>query len=106
MRIVREQADLADPKVAQDLRTYSIVPEVIFESEFQVGFDRVEPLILEGVGFDLIAEANPAPLLMEVNDHTCISLDNLPDGFLQLLPAVASARTEHVPGKTLRMESH
>ena len=49
MRIVGQQPGFADAEVAQDLRADSVVAQVLLEAELQVGFDRIEPVVLQRV---------------------------------------------------------
>src|SRR5208282_6281937 len=76
------------------------------EAELEVGLDRVQPAVLKRVGPDLVAEPDPAPLLMQIDDHAGAGRQDPADRFTQLLAAIASARREDVAGETFRMEPH
>ena len=54
------------PEIAQHLDAHAVVPLVGLEAEPLVGFDRVEPLVLQFVGADLVRQADAAALLVEI----------------------------------------
>src|SRR5262245_47050694 len=66
--IVRQQANLADTEVAQDLRPDAIITTILGEAELQVRLDRVASLILQRVRAHLVAKTDPATLLMEIQE--------------------------------------
>src|SRR5258707_75075 len=72
----------------------------------QVRLDRVHPVVLQRISPNLVAEPDPAPFLMQINDHAAIRRHDSLERLLQLLAAVASRRREHVAGQALRMEPH
>ena len=45
--VVGEELDAADAEVVKDLSAHAVVAEIGCEAEFFVGFDGVEPLLLE-----------------------------------------------------------
>ena len=57
------------PEVRQHRGGDVVRPRVVGEPEDPVRIDRVVPLLLERVRADLVAQADPAPLLPEVDDH-------------------------------------
>ena len=64
--VVREQVEPVDAEGQQHLRGDGVVALVDAEAEGQVGLEGVEPVVLQGVGVDLVVEPDPAPLLAEV----------------------------------------
>src|SRR5580704_11488404 len=106
VRIIRQQMHFADAEVAQDLRPDSVVAQILLEAELKVGLDRIHPLILQRVGFDLVTQADSAALLMQVNDYARLGSENLMDRLIELLAAVASLRAENVAGQAFRMQPH
>ena len=61
--IVREQANLGDAQVAQDLRRDAVVAAVVLEAELEVCFDRVTALILKRIGADLVRQPDTSALI-------------------------------------------
>ena len=62
----------------------AVVAFVDAEAQPHVGVDRVEPFVLELVGFDLVAEADAASLLAEVNDGALALLFDHAHRFVEL----------------------
>ena len=54
-------------EVLEDLQADAVVAQVGAVAEGEVGLDGVEPLVLEGVGPDLLDQADAAPLLGQVD---------------------------------------
>src|SRR5271167_2405197 len=104
--IVGQQLHLADAEVAKYLRANPVVAQILVEAEMQVGFDGVHPVVLQRVGANLVAEADAAALLVEINHDAAIRHHDSLERLLQLLTAVASRRREDVAGQALRMEPH
>ena len=52
-RIIRNQLDLVQPKIRQDLRPNSIVAKVRLEPQPQIGLDGVAAFVLEPVGEEI-----------------------------------------------------
>ena len=89
------------PEVDEDLRADPVVAQVGGQAELEVGVDRVEPLLLELVGAQLVEQADPAALLGEVEQHAAaLALDHR-QRRLELLAAVAAQRVEDVAGQAL-----
>src|SRR5208337_3089033 len=105
-RIVGQQLHLADAEVAQNLRADPIVAQVLIESEMQVRFDRVHPVVLQRVGANLVPQPDSAPLLVEINHHAAVRRHDSFERLLQLLTTVASRRRKDVASETLRMQPH
>src|SRR5262245_3656582 len=67
-RVVREHADGREPEVGQDLRADPVLAGVRLEPELEVRLDRVETLLLELVGAQLVQQADPASLLRQIQE--------------------------------------
>ena len=106
LRVVREQADRAEPEVHEDLRADAVVAQVGGQPEPHVRVDRVEPLLLEPVGAQLVQQADAAPLLGEVEQHAAPLLVDAQHRVLELLAAVAAQRVEDVAGEALGVHAH
>src|SRR2546422_10825302 len=105
LRVVREQAPPPDAQVAQYLRADAVVPEVFFETELEVRLHGVASLVLEGVGADLVGEADAAPLLVEVDDDAPAGGRDLLERLAELIAAVAAFGAEDVPGQALGVQA-
>jgi hypothetical protein len=60
--VVGEEAHLADAEVEEDLRAGAVLAEVGGQAELEVGLDGVGALVLEGVGLELVDQADAAAL--------------------------------------------
>ena len=73
--------------------------EVGVEPELEVGVDGVGAVILQLIGADLVAQADPAALLDQV-DHDAPALAADPgERRIELRPAVAAQAAEHLAGE-------
>src|SRR5204863_3884706 len=63
-RVVGQEPHRSDPEVLQDLDADAVVALIRLEAEPLVGFDGVEPLLLQLVGANLVGEADAAPFLV------------------------------------------
>src|SRR5580704_3390068 len=103
--VVGQKPELAHAEVEKDLRTKSVVAQIGWEPEFRVGLNGVEALFLQFVGVNFRSETDAAAFLSHVNKHAVAFLGNLPQRRVQLISAVASARTEHVASKTFAVNT-
>ena len=102
LRVVGEDPDARQTEVDEDLGADPVVAQVGGQAELQVGVNRVEALLLELVGAELVEQADPATLLGEVEqDALPLPLDRR-QRRLELLAAVAAQRVEDVAGEALR----
>ena len=104
-RVVRQDADRGQPEVGEDLRADAVLARVGLEAELEVGLDRVETLLLELVGAQLVEQPDPAALLGEVEQDARAFLLDPREGALELLAAVAAPRVEHVAGQALGVDT-
>lgn len=59
-RVVRDQAEAFDAEISQDGGADFVVPVVDREPERQVGVERVVPALLQGIGANLVGQADAA----------------------------------------------
>ena len=93
-----------DPELAKNRSGVGVIALVVGETETKVGIDRVEPAILQRIGAQLVGEADPPAFLPKVEQHASARFTDQPKRFLQLRPAIAFERAEHVAGQALAME--
>ena len=62
-RIVGQQLDLGIAEIEQDVRGQIVVARLDRGADGDVGVDRVVALVLQGIGADLVDEADAAALL-------------------------------------------
>ena len=65
--VVRQEPDLAQAEVLEDLEADAVIPLVGPEAQGEVRLDGVHPLILEVVRPDLLDQADPTPLLGQID---------------------------------------
>ena len=76
------------------------------QAELELGVDRVEAPVLEPVGAQLLGEADAATLVpAQVDDHPALGGHPL-ERAVELRPAVAALRAEHVAGEALGVHPH
>ena len=93
-----------DPERAQHRRGMAIVALVVGKAEPPIGIDRVEPAVLQRIGAELVGKADPAAFLAEVEQHAAAGLADDPQRFLELRPAIAFQRAEHVAGQAFAVQ--
>ena len=64
-----KQPHLRQAQVLEQLDADAVVARVGLVAQGQVGFDRVEPLILQLVGLDLFDQADAAAFLRQIDQH-------------------------------------
>ena len=103
--LVRIRIEL-QAEVDEDLGADAVVAQVGRQPEALVGFDRVQAVLLQAVGAQLVQQPDAAALLGEVQQHAlALALDHR-QGRFELLAAVAAQRVEHVAGEALRVHPH
>src|SRR6267378_1632998 len=76
------------------------------EPQFFVGFDRIQPVVLEGIGLQLGHQANSPPFLLLVKENSSTRFRYEAERHFELLPAIAAQRAEHVSGEALGVDAH
>ena len=91
-----------DAEVAEDLRADAEVAGVGGQPEVEVGVDGVAAAVLQPVGRQLVHQPDAAALVAAQVDHDAATAvgDGAQRG-VQLRPAVAAQRAEHVAGQAL-----
>src|SRR6266403_2991565 len=105
LRIVGEEAHVADAEIAEDLRTDAVVAQVLPEPELEVGLHGVEPSVLQRVGADLVGEPDATALLMQIDEHAAARDRDRLERLAELVAAIAPLGTEHVAGEAFGVES-
>ena len=104
VRIVRHQADASDAEVPQNRPRERIIPQIAFEAELLIGFDRIGALILQLIGSEFVHEPDTAALLLLVNDQSAAFTGNLFESDFELGAAIATKAVKDVAGQTLGMD--
>src|SRR6185503_1972213 len=99
LRVVREDARAAHAEVHEDLDADPVLAVIRLEAEALVRLDRVETLILQRVGAQLVHEADAATLLPQVEEHAAALIRDARERGVHLRAAVAALRTEEIAGE-------
>ena len=67
-----------------------VFPQVRLEAQLQVSRDRIQALILEFIGVDLVGQADPASFLLLIDQNPEPGFGDDAHGFMQLVAAIAS----------------
>src|SRR5262249_62204319 len=104
---VRQEANLPDAEVEQDLGADAVVAQIGREAERLVGLHRVEAvLLLELIRAQLGEQADAAAFLRHVEQHAPAGLADLGHRLVQLRAAVAQQALEDVAGQALAVDAH
>jgi hypothetical protein len=95
----------------QHPRRHRKIARLIGKAEALVGLERIEPLILQAIGAQLVDEADPAPLLAQIEQHAPAAararlVRHGVERGIELGAAIAFEAAEDVAGEALRMEPH
>src|ERR1700687_3253285 len=104
--VVREDARLAHPEVDQDLHADAVLAMVGLEAEALVRLDRVEALVLERVGAQLVHQPDATPFLSQVEEDPASLRGNALERRVHLLAAVAPLRSEDIAGQALGVDAY
>ncbi len=106
-RVVGHEADFFHAEIGDDLGADAVVTQVHAETEFEVGFDGIEALLLEFVGFDFAMETDAAAFMTaHIDDDACaLLLDPLHSG-MELAAAITTAGGEDVAGQALAVDAN
>ena len=104
-RIVREETDVADTEIDQNLCTGAIFTKVDRKSQLFVGFDRVETLFLKFVSANFGGQSDSSSFLAHIDKHAGTDIVNVLQRSVQLIAAIASARTENIPSQALAVDT-
>ena len=104
VRVVGQQPQALYTQLPQDLRAGVIFSLVPLESQRQVGFQGVHPLLLQLVGPELVDQADAPPFLAHIQEDAPSLLLDLGHGGGQLLAAVTAEGAEGVAGEALGVD--
>ena len=105
LRIVRNEANTFDTEIQQDLGAQTILPQVRFKTELNVGFHCIQPLFLQLVRLDLVGKTDPASFLTHIDDDSGTFLCDHLHCLMELIAAIAAAGTEHIAGQTFTVDT-
>jgi hypothetical protein len=94
--IIRKKPNPADAEISQYRDRQAEIPTVCLQSERMISGNRIEALILQGVGAELRCESDATPFLVFVNQQTAPFTGDGSHRELQLLAAVATERSQNV----------
>src|SRR5437667_6020909 len=103
--IVRDEPDLVQPQLHQDLRAHAVVPKVRLKTQRQVALDGVLAFVLQLVCAQLVHQADAAPFLVQVQEHSLPGLLDHLERAMELLAAVAAKGSEHVGREASRVHA-
>src|SRR5512145_1170297 len=104
--VVREQSEIAEPEVHEDLGADPVVALIRLEAERMVRLDGVHTLLLQLVSANLVVQADAPTLLAQVHDDPAPGILDDRHRLEELRAAVAAQRLEDVAGETLRVHAH
>src|SRR5207253_5287079 len=97
--IVRQQPDLRQPKVFEQLDSDAVVARVGLEAEREVRFDRVETVVLQLIGLDLFDQPDAAAFLWQIDEYAGPFAADHVEGHVKLVAAIATERIEQISGE-------
>jgi hypothetical protein len=105
VRVVGHEPDALDTEIGEDPGRAAVLAPVDGQPERRVRRDRVQTLVLERVGPELVGQSDAAALLSEVQQDTSALGGDRRQRSTQLLPTVAPQRAQDVAGPALRVEA-
>ena len=105
LRVVCQEADMCRAKISKDLCACHVLAKVGSEAELEIRFDGVIAFVLQGIGADLIDEADAAAFLTQVDEDAATFFGDLAHGCGELLSAVAAERPEAVAGEAFGVDA-
>ena len=103
--VVGHQSHFRHAQFAQYAGANAIVALIGFEPEMQVGIDGVVALLLQFVGCYFGHQPDAAPFLIHIQHNAFAFFFDDAHGLVQLIAALAAARTEYVARGARRMHS-
>ena len=103
-RIVGQQPDPALAERLQHPRGDGKVALVVGEAEPEIGVDRVEALILQRIGPELVDQADAAPFLPQIEEDAPARGGDRGQRGVQLRPAIAFERAQSVAGQAFAVD--
>ena len=105
VRIVGDEAHRFNFEIVEDERGNVVLALVGLMTEREICLNRVVALILQIVSAQFVEQADAAPFLPQIDHHAASGFGDEAHGFLQLLTAITTVRTQHVAGKTFGMDA-
>ena len=96
----------SEAKVLEQLDADAVIAAVGLVAQRQVGLDRVEALVLQVVGLDLLDQADAAAFLRQIDQHAGPFLADHLHGQVELVAAIAAQRGQQVAGEAGRVQPH
>ena len=84
-RIIGHQLERANVEEPKNFYRERIITQVHRMSKSKIGFDCVEPLILQLIGAEFFHQADAATLLMLIDEHSCALLRDCAQRQMKLL---------------------
>ena len=105
LRVIGQEADVGRAEISKDLCAGHVLAKVGSEAELEIRFYGVIAFVLQGIGADLIDEADAAAFLTQVDEDTPTFFGDLAHGCGELLSAVAAERAEAVAGEAFGVDA-
>src|SRR5262249_20123176 len=105
-RIVRDQLDLVQSEVNENLRPYAVITQICLEPQLQVRLNSIAPLILQRIGLNLVAQTDAAAFLIQIEQNSAPFLLNHFHRLMELVSAVAPQRSQGVGSQATRVHTH
>lgn len=106
-RVVGHQPNRFHTKMREHLLGRLVIARIDRQSQIQIRFDGIAPLVLQLVREDLVAEPDTAPLMAaQVHNRAAARPGDARHRIVKLRAAVATQRAEHVAGQAFGMHAH
>ena len=106
IRIIRKQPNTGDTQRLQDFSRHGKLTVIRLETKPLVGFDRIQPGVLQFVGLQLGHQSDAPPLLLFIDKDARTLLGDHGKRHLELPATIAAQRTKNISGKALRMNPY
>src|SRR5437867_8434587 len=92
--IIGQETKFAHAKIEENLRPEAVIAQISRKPELRVCFHGIESFLLQFVSVNFCRETDAASFLPHVNKNSVAFLRNLPQRGVQLISAIAAARSE------------
>jgi hypothetical protein len=106
VRVIGDEANGGNPEVPQNPCGDTIITFVGLVAEVNISLDRVHPLILEIVGFQLLLQPDTTAFLTQVNKNAVLGAPQVLQAMPELITAVTTPGTEDIAGQTLGVHAN
>ncbi len=104
-RVVGEQPDPGDLQPAQDLASGDVAAFLRFKAKMDVGIDRVQASILQGIGAELVDQPDASAFLGQINHDPGSFGGHGANGTAQLVATITAQAADQVAGKAGGMDA-